>query len=328
MARTSVDSPASDLVSVGQALLERVGRTPLLRLARLERETPGVRLAAKAEWFNPGGSVKDRAAASIIDDAQARGLIRPGKILLDATSGNTGIAYAMIAAAKGYQVRLCVPANANPQVLGLLRAYGAEVTETDPLQGSDGAILYARRLAASEPDRFVYLDQYNNPANWQAHYCATAPEIWEQTRGSITHFVAGLGTTGTFTGTARRLKELNPDLQAIAVQPDSGFHGLEGLKHLESAIVPGIYDPALPDETIFMPTEEAYRSARRLAKEEGVLAGPSSGASLAVGLRLADELAQDGRGGLIVMIFPDSGARYAAEGFFSDHKQARIRTPR
>jgi len=302
-------------------VLELIGGTPLLRLARLEADYPGVSLAAKAEWFNPGGSVKDRAAASIIADAKARGLVRPGTILLDATSGNTGVAYAMIAAAKGYRLRLCVPANANPQVLGLLRAYGVDVTETDALQGSDGAILEARRLVAEQPERYVYLDQYNNPANWQAHYRTTAEEIWQQTGGSITRFVAGLGTTGTFTGTARRLKELNRDLQAVAVQPDSGFHGLEGLKHLDTAIMPGIYDAALPDRTIFMPTEAAYKAAQRLASAEGVLVGPSSGAALAASLQIASELVEAGRAGVIVAVFPDSGARYVSEGLFAPRER-------
>jgi cysteine synthase B len=252
----------------------------------------------------------------MIDDAERSGKLRPGSVLVEPTSGNTGIALAMIAAAKGYRLRLCVPANANPQVLGLLRAYGAEVTETDPLEGSDGAIRQARHLAAAQPDRYVYLDQYNNPANWQAHYRATANEIWEQTGGAVTHFVAGLGTTGTFVGTARRLKELNREICAIAVQPDSGFHGLEGLKHLDSAIVPGIYDPALPDRTIFMPTEEAYEAARRLAEHEGLLIGPSSGAALAASLQIARELSAAHHQGLIVTVFPDAGARYVSEGLW------------
>ncbi len=302
----------------GRALLELIGATPLLSLAKLGAAYPGVRLFAKAEWFNPGGSVKDRAAASIIGDAEASGRLRPGMTLLDASSGNTAVAYAMIAAAKGYRATLCVPKNANPQVLALLAAYGADVVLTDPLQGSDGAILEARRLAAQHPSTFAYLDQYNNPANWEAHYRTTAPEIWGQTRGTVSHFVAGLGTTGTFTGTSRRLKELNPAIRTIAVQPDAAFHGLEGLKHLDSAIVPGIYDPSLPDDTVFVSTDAAYDAVRRLAQEDGLLVGPSSGAALAGSLQVATSLAAEAprAGATIVMVFPDSGARYAAEGLF------------
>ena len=302
---------------LGRGLLELIGNTPLLPLARIEREFPGTRLFAKAEWFNPGGSVKDRAAASIVADAEASGRLRNGVSLLDASSGNTAVAYAMIAAAKGYRATLCVPKNANPQVLALLRTYGAEIVPTDPLQGSDGAIREARRLAAAHPTRFVYLDQYNNPANWQAHYRTTAVEIWKQTNGTLTHFVAGLGTTGTFIGTSRRLKELNPMIQAIAVQPDAALHGLEGLKHLDSAIVPGIYDPSVPDETRFLPTEDAYDAVQRLIEQEGLLVGPSSGAALAASLTLAKTLSLLSLPATIVMIFPDAGARYATEGLFS-----------
>ena len=297
---------------LGQGLLELIGNTPLLPLSRIEQEFPGVRLLAKAEWFNPGGSVKDRAAASIVAAAETSGRLSNGASLLDASSGNTAVAYAMIAAAKGYRATLCVPKNANPQVLALLKAYGAEIVPTDPLEGSDGAIRTARRLAAEHPTKFVYLDQYNNPANWQAHYRTTAEEIWQQTKGTVTHFVAGLGTTGTFIGTARRLKELNPMLQATAVQPDAALHGLEGLKHLASAIVPGIYDPALPDDTQFLPTEEADAAVERLIRQEGLLVGTSSGAALATSLRVAQALATAHQPAVIVMIFPDSGARYAA----------------
>ncbi len=303
---------------IGRETLALIGNTPLLSLARIERDVPGVRLFAKAEWFNPGGSVKDRAAASIVADAEARGLIRPGQALLDASSGNTAVAYAMIGAIKGYSVTLCVPKNANPQVLGLLRAYGAEVVLTDPLQGSDGAIREAQRLAQAQPERFVYLDQYNNPANWQAHYRTTAAEIWEQTKGTITHFVAGLGTTGTFTGVSRRLKELKSDVQVIAIQPDAPLHGLEGLKHLDSAIVPGIYDPALADETLFISTEAAYQAVQQLAEQEGLLVGPSSGAALAASLQIARALTSSNHTeAVVVMVFPDSGARYVAEGLFA-----------
>ena len=320
--RISVDAVRSAPRASAKPLLQLIGHTPLLSLSRIERGFPGVRLFAKAEWFNPGGSVKDRAAASIIADAEASPPLAgqaglKGRVsLLDASSGNTAVAYAMIAAVKGYRATLCVPRNANPQVLALLRAYGAEVVLTDPLQGSDGAIREARRLAAEHPDTFLYLDQYNNPANWQAHYRTTAVEIWEQTRGTVTHFVAGLGTTGTFTGTSLRLKALNPALEAIAVQPNEPLHGLEGLKHLESAIVPGIYDPSVPDETLFVSTEAAYDTVGQLAEREGILAGPSSGAALAAGLQLAHRLTSAPREtpAVLVMIFPDSGARYAVEG--------------
>ncbi len=300
---------------IGRDLLNLIGNTPLLSFKHADRDLPGVRLFAKAEWLNPGGAVKDRAAASIIDDAEARGAL-VGKVILDASSGNTAIAYAMIGAARGYRVTLCVPKNANPQVLAILRIYGAELVLTDPLQGSDGAILEARRLVQAHPDRYVYLDQYSNPANWQAHYRTTGVEIWEQTGGRVTHFVAGLGTTGTFTGTARRLKAYNPAIRAIAVQPDAPFHGLEGLKHLDSALVPGIYDPTLPDGTEFISTDDAYLAVKRLVREEGLLVGPSSGAALAASLRVAGQLVARGEAGIIVMVFPDSGARYAAEGLF------------
>ena len=301
------------------SLLTLIGHTPLLSLSRVEQAYPGVRLLAKAEWFNPGGSVKDRAAASIIAEAEASGYLRPGLSLLDASSGNTAVAYAMIGAAKGYHVTLCVPKNANPEVLGLLRVYGAEVILTDPLQGSDGAIREARRLAAEHPTQFLYLDQYNNPANWQAHYRTTAVEIWRQTHGTVTHFIAGLGTTGTFTGTSRRLKTLNPLLRAIAVQPDAPLHGLEGLKHLESAMVPGIYDPSVADETMFISTEAAYEAIQRLVSQEGWLPGPSSGAALAASLQLAQRLMSSPAHlpATIVMIFPDAGARYVADGLLA-----------
>jgi len=297
---------------VAADVLELIGHTPLLPLSRIQREVPGVRLFAKAEWFNPGGSVKDRAAASIVADAASQGTLTNGVSLLDASSGNTAVAYAMIAAARGYRTTLCVPKNANAQVKAMLKMYGAEVIATDPLLGSDGAIQAARRLAEEHPDTFLYLDQYNNPANWKAHYYTTAEEIWTQTGGTVTHFVAGLGTTGTFTGTTRRLKELNPRLRAVAVQPDAALHGLEGLKHLESAIVPGIYDPSLPDETLFLATEEADEAAQRLIDQEGLFVGPSSGAALAASLRVAHALSPSPA--VIVMIFPDAGDRHASNG--------------
>ncbi len=290
-------------------ILSRIGNTPLIRLRNIGRERAGVTLLAKAEWFNPGGSVKDRAAYSILAAAEQEGLLRPGQTLLDATSGNTGIAYAMIGAAKGYRVKLCVPSNASPGVLKTLRAYGAELVLTSPLESSDGAIREARRLIAAEPGRYFYADQYGNPANWQAHYRGTGPEIWEQTGGEVTHLVAGLGTSGTLMGTGRFLKERDRRVQVVAVQPDSPLHGLEGLKHMGTSIVPGIYDPAFPDLQMEVGTEEAYGMVKRLAKEEGLLAGISSGAALAAGLKLASGLTR----GSVIMVFPDGGARYLDE---------------
>ena len=301
-------SSSAELLGVLQ-----VGNTPLLRLARIGREFPRVSLWAKAEWFNPGGSVKARAAASILAEAEASGRLVKGGTVIDASSGNTAIAYAMMAAAKGYHAVLCVPKNANPQVFAALRAHHAEIVLTDPLQGSDGAILEARRIAAENPN-YVYLDQYNNPANWRAHYRTTAEEIWRQTAGQVTHFIAGVGTSGTFIGTTKRLKELNPAIRAIAVQPDAALHGLEGLKHLESAIVPGIYDPHLPDETRFISTEAAYRGVDRLNALDGVSVGPSSGAAMDAGFSLARQIAESGGAGAsIVMIFPDAGERYSGK---------------
>ena len=293
-------------------ILNQIGSTPLIPLKQIGQEVPGVSLLAKTEWFNPGGSVKDRAAARIVAEAERTGRLTPDKILLDATSGNTGVAYAMIAAAKGYRVKLCIPANASPEIFKILKAYGAGLALTNPLESSDGAIREAQRLASREPDRYFYADQYNNPANWQAHYDTTGPEIWEQTEGTITHFVAGLGTSGTFMGIGRRLKELKPTVQLISVQPDSPLHGLEGLKDMETSIVPGIYEPALADLQIRVRTEEAYSLVKRLAREEGMLVGISSAAALVAGLQVARKVAQ----GTIVMIFPDGGSRYLDEQFW------------
>ncbi len=295
-------------------ILSQIGSTPLIPLKRIEQESPGVSLFAKAEWFNPGGSVKDRAAARIVLEAERAGLLTPQKILLDATSGNTGVAYAMIGASRGYQVSMCVPANASPEILKILKAYGAEIVLTSPLESSDGAIREAQRLAAENPSRYFYADQYNNPANWRAHYETTGPEIWEQTEGMITHFVAGLGTSGTFMGAGRRLKELKDTIRLIAVQPDSPLHGLEGLKHMETSIVPGIYDSRLADLQSPVPTEEAYAMVKRLAREEGLLVGISSGAALAAGFKVARQI----REGVIVMIFPDGGSRYLDEQFWTE----------
>src|SRR2546423_6964706 len=279
----------------GSSVLDMIGRTPLVRLHKFERQTAGVELYAKAEWQNPGGSVKDRAAARMILDGEASGKLSAGKTILDATSGNTGIAYAMVGAARGYTVKLCVPENASPERKLMLRALGADLVLTSPLEGSDGAIREARRLFQEEPDRYFYPDQYNNDANWMAHYDTTAPEIFEQTSGRLTHFVAGLGTSGTFVGIGRRLRKFNPAIKLISFQPDTPFHGLEGLKHMASAIVPGIYDPSLADEDLRIDTERSYHMVRRLAREEGLLAGISSGAAVAAMLAVAKRLA----GGII-----------------------------
>ncbi len=294
-----------------ESIADLIGRTALLRLRQFESGTPGVELYAKAEFQNPGGSVKDRAAAAILREGERAGRLRPGMTILDATSGNTGIAYAMIAAARGYNLRLCVPANVTPERTRTLRAYGADIVLTSAMEGSDGAILEARRLFAEEPGRYFYADQYNNDANWRAHYDTTAPEILDQTGGRVTHFVAGLGTSGTFIGVGRRLREHRRDIRLISVQPDSPMHGIEGLKHMETAIRPGIYDPSLADEDIRVSTERAYALTRRLA-QEGLLVGVSSGAALGASLDLAARI----REGVIVMIFPDSGTRYLTEHFW------------
>jgi cysteine synthase B len=296
---------------VGCSLEEWIGNTPLLRLERMEPR-PGVELYAKAEWRNPGGSVKDRAAARMIDAGERSGALRPGMTILDATSGNTGIAYAMIAAARGYKVRLCVPASASAERLRILAAYGADVVLTDAMEGSDGAIREARRLHALEPGRYFYPDQYNNDANWQAHYDTTGPEIWRQTGGRLTHFVAGLGTSGTFTGVGRRLRELNPRVRLMSVQPDSPLHAIEGLKHMPTALVPGIYDPSLADEELTVQTEDAHAMVRRVAATEGLLIGVSSGAALAAAERVAGSL----RSGVVVTVLPDSGERYLSDRFW------------
>ena len=296
------------------SILSRIGNTPLVRLPNIGREFPGVTLLAKLEWFNPGGSVKDRAAAGIVAAAEQAGHLGPDKTLLDASSGNTAVAYAMICAAKRCPAVLCVPSNASPQVLKTLQAYGVRLVLTSPLESSDGAIREARRLDAQEPGKYFYSDQYNNPANWQAHYRSTGPEIWEQTQGDVTHFIAGVGTSGTLMGTGRYLKEKNPAVQLIAVQPDAPLHGLEGLKHMATSIVPGIYEEQFPNQQVEVGTEEAYAMVRRLAAEEGLLAGISSGAALAAGLQTAATLKQ----GNIVILFPDGGARYLNEEFWNE----------
>src|SRR5580658_7871640 len=289
----------------GSTLLERIVNTPLVRLDRVTQGLQGITLLAKAEWANPGGSVKDRAAAAMLRDARSRSLLTPGKTLLDATSGNTGIALAMLGAALGIPVHLAMPLNVSPERKRILRAYGARVEWTDPDEGSDGAIRRARELAGNDPARFCYLDQYSNDANWLAHYRGTGPEILEQTAGRITHFIAGLRTTGTFMGVARRLKEHNPAIQAISYQPDSPFHGLEGLKHMGSAIVPAIYNPHLADRNLEIETEAAYDMARRLARQEGLLVGISAAAAVVASLTVAEEEASAGRQAFIVTVLPD-----------------------
>jgi len=299
---------------VGKTILDRIGNTPLVRLDRLTAHLPGIQILGKAEWVNPGGSVKDRAASSIVAAAQTAGQLPHGKILLDATSGNTGIAYAMLGAAQGFPVNLCMPSN----VSVILEAYGATVVWTDPADGSDGAIRVARKLAAEHPEKYFYADQYGNENNWRAHYHGTANEIWEQTEGKITHFVASLGTSGTFMGTTRRLRELSPRIKCISMQPDSPFHGLEGLKHMATAIVPPIYDPKLADWNIDMATERAYAMAKWLARNEGLLVGISSAAAVAASLEVAEVEAAAHREAVVVTILCDSADKYLSEHFWSD----------
>ena len=308
----------SRAASLGERALERIGNTPLLRLERIAADFPGIQILAKAEWHNPGGSVKDRAALAIVRAANREGLLGSGKSLLDATSGNTGIAYAMLGAARGFPVTLCVPANVSEERKRILRAYGANVIWTDAAEGSDGAIRRAQALAEAEPDKYIYVDQYSNPANWRAHYESTAEEIWRQTEGRVTHFIATLGTSGTFVGATRRLKELNPKIQCISLQPDSPFHGLEGLKHMATAIVPKIYDPTLADRDIGISTEAAYAMVRRVAREEGLLVGISSGAALAGCLQIAEELHRKKQEAVIVTVFADSGDKYLSERFWDE----------
>ena len=302
--------------NLGSSLPARIGNTPLVRLDQTVASLPGITLLAKAEWANPGGSVKDRPAASIVSDARTRGLLVPGKTLLDATSGNTGIAFAMLGAALGFPVRLAMPSNVSPERKRILHAYGAEIDWTDPDKGSDGAIVRARELAGNDPARFFYADQYSNDANWLAHYRTTGPEIWQQTSGQITHFVAGLGTSGTFMGTTRRLKEFNPLIQAISFQPDSPFHGLEGLKYMGTSIVPAIYNPHLADRNLEIETEAAHEIARRLARTQGLLVGISAAAAVVASLKIAHEEAAAGREAVIVTILPDSAEKYLSDRFW------------
>jgi len=301
----------------GRLVLDCIGNTPLLRLERIGREFPNVEFAAKAEWFNPGGSVKDRPALSMIQAGLAIGTLRPGKRIIDATSGNTGIAYAMVAAALGYGVTLCLPDSASHERKKILGAFGAELVITPGDEGTDGAVRRVKQMVAADPDKYFYPDQYSNPANWQAHYRTTANEIWEQTSGRITHFVAGLGTSGTFMGTTRRLRELNSAIRCISLQPDASFHGLEGWKHMETAIIPAIYDDKLADENLVVSTEDAYRMVTRLSREEGLLVSPSAAAALLGSFQVAKKIPQ-GQQAVIVMVFPDSGMKYLSERFWEE----------
>ena len=311
------DASASAAPQFGQSVLERIGGTPLLRLERIHPDYPRVTLYAKAEWYNPGGSVKDRPALYMIRDGERRGALHKGKIILDATSGNTGIAYAMIGAALGYAVKLCLPASASPERKRILQAYGADLVITPGDEGSDGAIRRVREIYAADPEKYFYPDQYSNPANWRSHYETTAEEIWTQTEGRVTHFVAGLGTSGTFVGVSRRLKELNPAIRCISLEPDSSFHGLEGWKYMASAIVPAIYDPTIADAHLAIRTEDAYRMVKRLAREQGLLVSISAGAALAGCLHVAAALPRD-QHAVIVTVFADSGEKYLSERFWDE----------
>jgi cysteine synthase B len=303
--------------ALGQRSVSRIGNTPLLRLERITADLPNVHILGKAEWYNPGGSVKDRAAFNIVKEGRSSGKFAPGKTLLDSTSGNTGIAYAMIGAAEGFPVTLCMPENVSVERKRILFAYGANIIYTAADEGSDGAIRVVRELYAREPDKYFYADQYSNDANWQAHYHGTAEEIWQQTEGRITHFVAMLGTSGTFMGTSRRLKELNPAIRCISLQPDSPFHGIEGAKHMASAIVPGIYNASLADEDIEITTERAYAAAIRASREEGLLIGISAGAAIEGCLQVARRLPKD-QELVMVTVFPDSGDKYLSERFWTE----------
>ena len=304
--------------TLGTTLLDRIGNTPLVRLEELTRELPGVQILGKAEWANPGGSVKDRAASAIVADAMRRNLLSPSRGLLDATSGNTGIAYAMLGAAMDFPVTLCMPSNVSMERKRYLAAYGATIVWTDPADGSDGAIRKARAIVAAEPDRYFYADQYGNDQNWLSHYHTTANEIWAQTEHQVTHFVAGLGTSGTFMGTTRRLRELNAEIKCISMQPASAFNGLEGLKHMATAIVPRIYDPLLADGNIDLETERAYAMCLRLARQSGILVGVSAGGAVAAALEIAEREHAAGREAVIVTILCDSAEKYMSERFWTE----------
>jgi cysteine synthase B len=314
----SATANSLEINALGTTILDRIGNTPLVRLDKLTAHLPGVHILGKAEWTNPGGSVKDRAASSIVLDAQRRGLLGNGKGLLDATSGNTGIAYAMLGAALDFPVTLCMPSNVSEERKRYLAAYGAEVIWTNPADGSDGAIRKAREVVAAEPDKYYYADQYGNDENWRAHYRTTGNEIWEQTEGQVTHFVSALGTSGTFMGTTRRLKELNPNIQCISMQPDSPFNGLEGLKHMATAIVPKIYDANLADLNIDMATERAYAMAKWLGRNQGLLVGVSAAAATAAALQIAEAEAAAGREAVIVTILCDGADKYMSERFWRE----------
>jgi S-sulfo-L-cysteine synthase (O-acetyl-L-serine-dependent) len=317
--KSFVSPAASSAASpVGKSVLECIGNTPLLRLERIGREFPNVEFAAKAEWFNPGGSVKDRPALGMIQAGIKSGALTPGKTIIDATSGNTGIAYAMIAAALGYPVKLCLPDSASHERKRILAAFGAELVMTPGDEATDGAIRKVHEIVAADPQKYFYPDQYSNAANWQAHYRGTANEIWNQTEGRITHFVAGLGTSGTFVGTTRRLRELNPKIRCVSLQPDGPFHGLEGWKHMETALVPSIYDATLADENLEVSTETSYRLVKRVAREEGLLISPSAAAALAGCFKVAKSIPPDQRA-VIVTVFADSAAKYLSERFWDEH---------
>jgi len=315
----SRDAAAGLGETLGHSLVERIGNTPLLRLDAFTADLPGIALLGKAEWYNPGGSVKDRAASNIVAEARKSGQLRPGKGLLDSTSGNTGIAYAMLGAAEGFPVTLCMPENVSRERKQILHGYGANILYTDPADGSDGSIRLARELAAKHPDQYFYADQYSNDANWKAHYHGTANEIWQQTQGRITHFVSMLGTSGTFVGTTRRLKELNPAVQCISLQPDSSFHGIEGAKHMATAIVPKIYDPSLADQDLEISTEDSYAMARQMSRRAGLLVGISAAAAVVGCLKIARGLElKRNQEAVIVTILCDSGDKYLSERFWSE----------
>jgi cysteine synthase B len=305
-------------VTASDSLLSLIGNTPLIRLGKIDHDLNGVQIYAKAEFFNPGGSVKDRAGLNMILDGERTGRLTPSRTILDATSGNTGIAYAMIGAARGYRVKLVLPANASHERKQMLKAYGAEMIFSDPAEGSDGAIRLCRKIYEENPDAYFYPDQYNNPANWKAHFETTAPEILAQTKGTLTHFIAAMGTSGTFMGNSRRFRRDAPHVKCISVQPSSGFHGLEGLKHMPTAIVPGIYDEQIADENLWIETEDAYGMARRLGREEGLLVGISAGANVHAARKIGERLAANGETGVIVTVLCDGAAKYLSEPFWNE----------
>ena len=314
----AIRSLAKKPPATGVRVLDTIGNTPLLRLERVGDEFSGIEILGKAEWANPGGSVKDRAASAIVKAAVEAGELRAGRRLLDSTSGNTGIAYAMIGAAMGFPVTLCMPSNVSPERKRILNAYGVEIIYTDPSEGSDGAIVRARELAAASPHKYYYADQYSNPANWRAHYEGTANEIWNQTNGRVTHFVCMLGTTGTFVGATRRLKELNPQIQCVSLQPDSPFHGIEGGKHMETSIVPRIYDASLADANLEVSTEAAHEMCKRLAREEGLLVGVSAAAAVVGSMKVAAQCAERGEAATIVTVLCDNADKYLSERFWEE----------